>query len=538
MIADLVDKPWDVIVIGAGLGGGVIGRSLSERGLSVLFVDRGPDAPRARRLALSADLTDPVGRCGDGFWPTPIQAVINGRSSSFFGAVGAGVGGTSVFYAASLERPERHDLEDSEAIRHPTGGWPVGHDAFSPYFAAAETLFHVCGDADPLAGEPPAPLLPAPALSPGDAAMMAAFQRRGLHPYRTHLGIRYLPGCLECIGRQCPLACKMDGRSAGVEPALATGRAAVLDGCEITALRGARGRITHLEALRGGERLLLRAKRFVLCGGGLGSPRLLLASASEHWPQGCANETGLVGRNLMFHLSERFAIWPERRVDFTGPAKTIALRDFYLRDGRRLGLVQSMGLSASYGNLVQHLNERFDRSALKPLRPLRGIVRIPAFIAARLLGDARIFAGILEDMPYAANRVILDETHPERLSFRYALAPELLARRRVFRRLIKAALRGGRSIFLNAEPELNLGHPCGTLRFGADPATSVLDPSCRAHSVQNLYAVDSGFMPTSTGVNPSLTIAANALRVADRLIADLGRGGLSDRVADLPQRAG
>ncbi len=84
---------------------------------------------------------------------------------------------------------------------------------------------------------------------------------------------------------------------------------------------------------------------------------------------------------------------------------------------------------------------------------------------------------------------------------------------------MKRSIKGLRSFFMNMEPELNFGHPCGTLRFG-DPGKSVLDASCRAHSVENLYAVDTSFMPTSTGVNPSLTAAANALRVADRILAD------------------
>jgi choline dehydrogenase-like flavoprotein len=521
MISDLVGRDWDVIVVGAGMGGGVAGRRLAESGLSVLFLDRGASGSRDDRGMLDSEIADPAEREARGFWPEPTHATIDGRSSTFFGPFGAGAGGTSVFYAASLERPERHDMNEDPAMPHPTGGWPVGFDAFRPYYEAAEALFHVCGDPDPLATEPLPPLLPSPPLSQGDAAMMAAFRRGGLHPYRKHVGIRYLPGCMECIGHKCPNACKMDGRSAGVEPALATGRAAVIDRCEVTALRGSSAGITRIEARRDGQPLELRARRFLLAAGGIGSPRLLLASASEAWPDGCANESGLVGRNLMFHLSERIAIWPPRRADFTGPAKTIALRDFYCRDGMRFGLFQSMGLEAPYGSIVLHLNEKFDRSALRGLRPLRHFTRVPALVAARVLGNARIFVGILEDMPYETNRVVLDAQHPGRPAFEYAFAPELHERRRVFRRMIKESLAGQRSFFLHLEPELNMAHPCGTLRFGTDPARSVIDPSCRAHLVRNLYVADSSFMPTSGGVNPSLTIAANALRVADRLIDDL-----------------
>ena len=72
-------------------------------------------------------------------------------------------------------------------------------------------------------------------------------------------------------------------------------------------------------------------------------------------------------------------------------------------------------------------------------------------------------------------------------------------------------------------PQLNFAHPCGTLRYGTDTASSVLDPDCRVHGLSNLYVTDSSFMPTSNGVNPSLTIAANALRVADRIALTMRR---------------
>lgn len=518
-ISDLVNKHWDVIVIGAGMGGGILGRRLAEQGLSVLYLDSGFSGGRADIHCLDP-IEDPVERRARGHWPTQVHALIDGRASRFFGPVGAGPGGTSQFYASTLERPERHDLDDSAEIPHPTGGWPVGYDRFEPYFRQAEALLDICGEVDPLSPEAPPSLREAPPLSEGDAAMIVSMRRQGLHPYRKHVGVRYLPGCVECFGRKCPRACKMDGRSAGVEPALATGRAALVDGVDVTALKGEPGRVTHVEALREGVRLRFSADRFVLAAGALGSPRLLLASVDEVWPGGCANESGLVGRNLMFKLYERIAIWPERRADFTGPVNTISLRDFYQRGGVRYGHLQSMGLEASYGDIVQYLKERFDKSALRNLRPLRVFTRVPALIGAKVFGKARIFQGLLEDLPYTGNRVVLDRAHPQRICFEYTMHEELHARRRAFRHLIKAGLGAQRSCFLHVGPELSLSHSCGTLRFGVDPATSVFDPACRAHSVRNLLVADASFMPTATGINPSLTIAANALRVADQMVAD------------------
>jgi choline dehydrogenase-like flavoprotein len=527
MIEDLVQKTWDVIIIGTGIGGGTIGRRLAEGGLSVLFLEKGPLGPRAEQQALRSDLEDTFARGVRGYWPEPLNATIDGRTSVFFGPIGAGVGGSSAFYAATLERPERHDIDDTEERPHPTGGWPQGYDAFLPYFAEVERLYHICGTDDPLSPEATSNLRLPPELAQGDRAMMETFRKGGLHPYQIHMAVKFLPGCNMCFGRKCPRRCKMDGRSAGVEPALETGNAFLLDMCEVTAFRGGRNQITHLEAQRGGQKFRLQAKRYVLAAGGLGSPRLLLGSKSEEWPEGCANSSGLVGKNLMFHLTEMIAIWPERGSRSQGPTRALAMRDFYFHEGRRYGSFQAMGVDASYGEITHYLKNIFDRSALRGIRPLSQLMRIPAFLAAHAFGKAKVFAGIVEDMPYEYNRVLVDTADPGRLRFIYHISPELRERRREYRKLIKRKLRGQRSVFLTFQPELNFAHSCGTLRFGDDPLTSVLDRDCRAHDVRNLYVVDSSFMPTSLGINPSLTIAANALRVAERLAKEMNAPDVS-----------
>ncbi|MBV1862918.1 MAG: GMC family oxidoreductase [Rhodobacteraceae bacterium] len=524
MSREIRDKLWDVIVIGTGVGGGVLGRRLAEKGLSVLFVERGPNGPRGEETALDGEMFDPVARQVRGFWPDPIKAQVNGRSSEFFAPLGAGVGGSSVFYAATLERPERHDLDDRADRVHPTGGWPVGFDAFMPYFDQAEKQFHICGEEDPLSEEAASTLAAPPAPEAGDARMMQGFSDAGLHPYRAHMAARFLPECKQCFGFKCPRKCKMDGRSAGVEPALETGNATLIDNCEVLALHSTVDTVSHVQVRRAGKVFDLRAKRYVLAAGALSSPRLLLASTSKHWPKGLANNSGLVGCNLMFHVNEMFAIWPKRGQGFKGASKAIALRDFYFQGGQRFGVVQALGLDASYGEIVHYLNMMFDRSFLARLKPLRNLTRIPAFLAGKLFGSAKVFVGILEDMPYANNRVVLEPDNPSKISIQYRFENELLKRRRQFRRLIKRGFRGQRLAFLGIQPELNFGHPSGTLCFGNDPDRSVLNADCRAHGVKNLFAADASFMPTSMGINPSLTIAANALRVADRMLADKESG--------------
>lgn len=509
---------WDVIVIGTGVGGGTVGRRLAESGLSVLFVEKGPDLGDQFSDGLPTGIDAPDQRLAQGIWPQRIHARLDGTWSELDGMIAAGVGGTSLFYAATLERPERHDLDHTDDHPHPTGGWPVGYAQMTPYYALAEQFFHISGEPDPL--DPAAPALPGPvrALPPSDAALMADLRQSGMHPYQTHMAARFLPDCGSCFGRRCGRRCKMDGRSAGVLPALDTGRAALIDRCTVLRIEAGADRVTGITCLRDGSQIQLRARHYVLAGGGLGSPSLLLRSTSEAWPKGLGNRHDLVGRNLMFHLSEIMAVWAGRGAGREGAARSISLRDLYYQQGHRFGTVQSMGLIAGYGEILHAMNSRFDRSALRRLRLLRHGLRIPAMLGAKVLGNAKLFVGVLEDLPYPTNRVLPGDD-PDRLSLHYDIAPELLTRRAAFRKAMRAAFRPHRAMFMGSAPELNFAHPCGTLRFGSDPATSVLDPDCRVHGVQNLHVADSSFMPTSCGVNPSLTIAANALRVADRIAA-------------------
>jgi len=520
---------WDVIVIGTGMGGGLLGRRLAELGQRVLFVEKGPAGHAAERQHLTTTITDPAARLVRGAWPKPAESRLGGVRTRFMGPYGTGVGGSSAYYAGALEIPERHDLDADPARPHPAGGWPVGYDAFRPHFDRAARYLHLNGSPDPLSPEPPpGDLAPPGPLPPGDAALEAQMRATGLHPYRQHMAVRWPQTCRQCFGRKCPWGCKMDGRSAGVVPALETGRAGLVTDCEVLEILDDGTRVTGLRVAQNGQGGGLEAPRYALCAGSLGSPRLLLGSRRRR-PEGVANSSGWVGRGLMFHLNEFFLLWPRGGGDQFG--RSFSLRDVYSRDGLRFGLVQSLGLEASYGNIVFFMGQIFDQSPLRRFPALRGLVRIPALVASRLFGSASVFVGQMEDFPYPENRVVLNEEDPEILTFEYRFAPELLARRRRFRRELMRRFRGLPRLLVSPQPVLNFGHPVGTLRFGTDPASSVLRPDCRTHDLDNLYVADGSFMPSALGVNPSLTIAANALRVAEIIARTAGR---QEETADAP----
>ncbi|WP_336744009.1 GMC family oxidoreductase [Aureimonas altamirensis] len=515
---DVVSHVWDIIVIGSGVGGGTVGRSLAESGLSVLFLEKGTAGYRREETPLDTIfLDDPEQRLLRGFWPDKITADLSGVRRDFFAPLGAGVGGTSVFYAATLERPEPHDLDEDEAHPHPTGGWPVSFREMLPWFDEAQRLYRVQGSPVPHEAFPaPNVTRPAPP-SPGDKAIMTRMEAGGLHPYQLHSAIAEPTNCQNCAGRKCPRPCKMDGRSVGVEPAVATGNATVLERCEVVELKAGTDGVEGVVARHNGRTITLSGRHIVLAAGALSSPRLLLDSVSDAWPDGIGNRHDLVGRNLMFHLNELFALFPKRSEAYAEASKSVGFRDFYFRDGVRYGMVQSMGLNAGYGAIAHHLKLMGDRSVLRGLPGRAKATSAIAAAVAPILGQAKMFVGLLEDLPYHGNRVVRDANRTGRIQIEYGFAPELLERRQSFRQLIRKSVPGLRSIFLTHEPEPNFGHPSGTLRMGRTAADSVVDRECRVHGMPNLWVADASFMPTSMGVNPSLTIAANALRVANSI---------------------
>jgi len=144
-------------------------------------------------------------------------------------------------------------------------------------------------------------------------------------------------------------------------------------------------------------------------------------------------------------------------------------------------------------------------------------------------GRATIFVNLIEDLPYRENRVVINNEEADGVSVKYTIKPELRERGALLRKLLSDRLKERRLTFLNQDIELNLGHPCGTCVMSNDPSTGVVDRNCRAHGIENLYIADASFMPTSGAINPSLTIAANALRVSvaiDRVL--VSRRGLAE----------
>ena len=542
---------WDVIVIGTGMGGATVGYELARLGRRVLFLEKGRYLQRETDTTqgeLGEPSEDPEERLRRGFWPVSIQGrtSVGGSSGAFqwspvrgvlgasvgevdfFAPLGCGTGGSTILYGATLERFYPSDFRPKEnfpEVENSTlpEAWPVGWDEFEPFYHRAEKLFSVHGTPDPLHPADDGLLPEPPPLNERDQNVFELFRRKGLHPYRSHIGCEFKEGCGGCGGRLCLRECKSDSGRCCLVPAVERHGARLLSECEVTRIGAAAGAVREVECQWQGRSIALRARIVILAAGALMSPVLLLNSKSEAWPDGLANRSGLVGRNLMVHAGDMIAVSPGKSGSGEGFNKSLSINDLYFSEGRKLGNFQSLGVSVDSGAVFAHVRSTLDKSP-KWLRRIAHpiFMKIIARIGAFYFRNAVVFSSILEDLPYLHNRVMPDPKTRSGMRFEYEYPEELRQRNELFQRSLKRKLGRGRVVVLTRPMNLNFGHPCGTCRFGDDPATSVLDGSNRAHGLENLYIVDASFFPSSGGVNPSLTIAANALRVAGLINERLG----------------
>ena len=504
-LGDVRRQDWDALVIGTGVGGATLGHALARAGWRVLFLEKGRAAHRHAdtlrggypELACAGEQTDCLRRGGR------LHEAVRDGARSLIPLMGCGSGGSSALYGMAMERLFPGDF----------AAWPIDYATLAPYYDRAEALYGVRGGRDPL--RPPAPELPpAPPLSPVAEELHTHFRHKGLHPYRLPQACDFLPGCACCQGYLCPRGCKRDAARACLEPALDEHGAVLLDECEALRIEADARRVTGVVCRRQGQDFTLRARQVILAAGALATPALLLRSASPDWPLGLANRSGLVGRHLMRHLVDLYLVFTHARTDRR--QKELGLSDLYLTDGQTHGTLQSFGVLPPAALLLDDLGRELRAKLpwatplLAPLRPLL------APLLDSLMARGVLLAAILEDLPHADNRVLPGPP----LAIEYRLHTADQARLRAFRRRIRQVLRPYRFLALTqAEKNALLAHVCGTCRFGDDASTSVLDRHNRAHDLDNLWVVDASFFPTSGGTNPALTIAANALRVADTLLA-------------------
>jgi choline dehydrogenase-like flavoprotein len=243
----------------------------------------------------------------------------------------------------------------------------------------------------------------------------------------------------------------------------------------------------------------ITAGLFVLSAGAINSAALLLRSANDRHPRGLANRSDVVGRHYMTHnTTALMAVHPFKR-NTTNFPKTLAVHDFYF--GERTGDTPLGSLQ-----LLGKIREPMLRGPLSA---------VPKFMRTALAEHSVDWYAQSEDLPHPDSRVTV---RPDGAINLHWHRTNLRAHARWVARC-KQILRGtGYPIVLASGFGTEVvSHQCGTVRFGNDPATSALDPFCKAWDHDNLYVVDTGFFPSSAAVNPALTVAAQALRVGHHL---------------------
>jgi choline dehydrogenase-like flavoprotein len=506
---------YDAIVIGSGFGGAMAAHVLVEAGWSVLMLERGDWVKRGPDNWSEAG----VGPLTSHYSTEALHRVIEVGGETQAGAFHC-VGGPSVFYGGVAFRFRAEDFELNPEISGSSGAcWPFSYAEIEPFYSQAEMILGVAGESGVDPTEPPRsgpyPQQPA-ALSPISRRIEQAARELGCRPFCLPLAINHQPtparkacvACGTCDGFACAINAKNDLATVVVEPLLQRGLE-LRTKAVVTRLVSHQGRVTAVEAVDrdSGQATVYRAHTVILAAGALASPHLLLASGLHRLNPG----GHVVGRYLLRHYNKIvFGVFPQPPSPGHDFHKQLGIHDFYFGDATvrrprgKLGGIQQLAT------------------------PPRGLVRtqLPRWLAAACAPWLDHLTGLLviaEDQPQYENRVSLDLGATDRHGL-----PGLQILHRYSRRDIAAGgalasragaiLRRAGAWALYRHRIGTFSHAVGTVRMGVDPRNSALDADCRYRGLENLYVVDGSVMPTSGGVNPSLTIAANALRATDKLV--------------------
>ena len=516
---------YDVIIIGTGAGGGTLAYALAPSGKRILILERGDYVPReldnwsTRAVNVNGKYqTKEVWRDKDGEELHP--------------HTNYNVGGNTKFYGAALFHLRKEDFGE---IRHHGGispAWPIRYEDLEPYYTRAEQLYQVHGKRGEDPTEPSASTpYPYPPVShePRIQQLSDDFRRLGAAPFHVPLGVmldeknRPKSTCIRCAtcdGHPCLVNAKSDAQVLCVDPALEHPNVSLLTNAYVSRLETSpSGReVKKVIVQRNGATEEYSANIVVISCGAINSAALLLRSANDRHPGGLANSSDAVGRHYMGHVNSvlmAIAKCPNPTVF----QKTLALNDFYF------GVKEweyPMGHISFVGKL--------DGVTLSAGAPAIA----PGWTLDLMAKHSLDFWLTSEDLPDPDNRVTLDREGNIVLTYtpnNEEGHKRLIARlESLMKQQTKCSVHGhechqglfARNLFIGQRiPLAGVAHQNGTIRFGRDPNTSVLDVNCKAHDLDNLYVVDASFFPSSGAVNPALTIIANALRVGDHLLQRL-----------------
>ena len=530
----------DVCIIGAGASGAAAAKVLTERGLRVVALERGPWRTKE---TFGGDELANVNRYN--LWPDPLLNPRTVRTSAheeprveLFCPVPQMVGGGTVHWQGWLPRFTENDFRPRTVIGDLPGAtladWPISYADLEPYYDKVEWAFGVSGAAGANRFESPRgrgyPCPPMP---------MSRYAQK-FHQGCTALGYNSFPTPQAALSRPYngrpptvvsafaqqhgdPTGTRSSALNVFVPDAVATGRYDLRPDSYVREITvDERGRAKSAVYADGdGDLTEQEADVFILACGAVESARLLLLSRSARFPNGLANGSDLVGRNVTWHeYSAAVGLFDHPVYAWAGGGYVSASSfQFYEHDDSR-GFASGGHVACAGVGIPLPINWGL------PDRPLWGAEA--KRIDREYFNHSMAVAMVVHDMPRHDNRVDLDEKVTDAWGLpvaRITLTPhpnDLAMGRWLIDRnaeILEAA--GAHKVYRVYIDRItgNCSHQHGTTRMGNDPDTSVLDRDCRAHEVDNLFVVDGGPFPTATGANPTLTIMANAWRVADHIAA-------------------
>lgn len=528
----------DVVIVGSGIAGAMTAYQLARRNLQVLVLEAGPRITRqqtvnrfmrSHKLDLSAGYPNsPFAQRPDWSGEDPQDYVRQMGPAVDRAEFLKVVGGTTWHWAGIAMRLTPADL--TIRSRYGVGvDWPLDYAELEPYYLQAEREIGVSGDSVNDTSCPrsaPFPLPPYP-LTWCNKVVLRRLKDLGVtfHPRPVARNSRAYDGRSQCVGYGtcspiCPSGAQYNA-SVHVAKAEQLGVRVEANARVDALLPDDTGRIQAALVTRpDGGRMRVTAKTFVLAANAVESTRLLLMSADNRFPDGLANASGRVGRHYCGHPGIRCRfLMPEPVYNGRGPESTIVSYTF--RDGPFRS--ERAGWSLSIYNRA-HIHDITNELLNSQVRPPELMERIRTRTFHEVEMDTH-----MEQLPDFDNRLTIDRNQLDAAGL-----PHLQLHYR-FGAYEQAGFEHIRSTFLDLTQAMNAEvleisdhfshhHMIGTCRMGVDRTTSVVDPDCRSHDHHNLYLAGSAVFPTGGTANPTLTIAALAIRSAEKIAADLTVG--------------